>query len=569
MYHKNPEQDQIGKLLSWTIINSYFLHWTGGSTFELLDKAMKLLSEKNVDWNSLYSELKISKKYVPKDPTKISLSFDDLTPSFDLTWLGEFNLSTTKSKGHPFQNLIRCTIPRFYNLEDWRTGDTFEKLDFNQPTIHHIFPQSKFKAFQFETNMAEAFNLNENNSSFRSVVERWDKKISIIGQNVEKTLETSINEVSEQISEIEIFLKEATSNNSLAKKKRELASAKNRLEKYQKSLKNLNKESKESILKEVNNATEWWFQFGPDKKRLYDRVGNIAYLVGPTNSSLGSEWPEKSLERYMITYQERLLNYSLPVNEKKLLLRSNFDMFCENREGKLLSRVKNMLSQFNDGIFKAPITNAPEVDVFEKMLNDKTEQYIERKETMLFDVNLKKPAPKNNYLLSSIVRAAVSWANTAGGEVLIGVDDVGNVVGLERDFEILEEKYPTKTPDDKWHQILTEALEQTKPSFTFDIEYPEFEGKKCCRIIVKGDLNEVQQLSYIKVGEKKRKAYWERIPKGSREYVLTRDKQRVRRPPKGKLAESTNDEGIEFLSFDEYEWMRKENSKSQWNLAND
>ena len=568
MKHKNPNPAQIGKLLTWTIANSYFTHWTGGSTFDNLDKAIEILSENNVKWNDLYSEIKISKRPEVANFGKNNLEFIDLLPTEEWDWLGEANLSTKSAKGYPYQNLLRCTLPRFYNLQDWRTGDTFDQFEMNKPTIHHIFPQSRFEDTEFTNCLSKILTPDYGNISFSEIIEDSSNDIKKIGQSVKLALSGAKKDATKEIKRLEKWLKENTTGGSVAKNKRKIDAAKKRLEKYKKHLES-DFDNKESILETVKSAAEWWYLFGSDRNNLRNRVGNIAYLLGPTNSSLGSEWPHISIGRYILAHKERIEGYDIPTNNMKILKVEKYQEFCQNREKQLLSKIRKMLLAFNEGVFTEEKVKTPKIGILDIMKDDHAELKVERKETMLYDVNEAKATPKKkNYLLSTIVRAAVSWANMGGGDILIGVNDNGEVLGLERDFEILKERYPTDNPEDKFNAMLTENLGHTKPAMSYTIKYNNFKGKRYCWINVTGSIDEIQQLKFLKKGRKQRKAYWQRTSKGSEEYSLfsiDSEKIRVRRPGRGTPATSSDD-GIEILERDNYYWQRKKDSESEWNI---
>ena len=151
----------------------------------------------------------------------------------------------------------------------------------------------------------------------------------------------------------------------------------------------------------------------------------------------------------------------------------------------------------------------------------------------------------------------------------MGVADDGEVLGLERDFAILKERGYKSVDEqqDKWNQILQEGLEKTSPDFlsSLTVTYPRIGEKKCCLIDVEGHIREIRQDKYFKIGEKVRKAYWERTGKGCREFVLTKNKQRVMRPPKGQKA-TDQDEDKEYMEYQGYNWARELESKSEWEI---
>ena len=74
---------------------------------------------------------------------------------------------------------------------------------------------------------------------------------------------------------------------------------------------------------------------------------------------------------------------------------------------------------------------------------------LERKETVYFDIKqnkstwdiLKRGGKSIHYLQKAIVRAILSFANSGGGYVIVGVNDDEEQIGLKRDIEIVQNKY--------------------------------------------------------------------------------------------------------------------------------
>lgn len=78
----------------------------------------------------------------------------------------------------------------------------------------------------------------------------------------------------------------------------------------------------------------------------------------------------------------------------------------------------------------------PEDNHFEKIKQGENENQ-EFKETFQYDANHEKK-DKNKKLKEEVVKEIVGLANTQGGRVYIGVDDYAEVVGLQRDFDLLD-----------------------------------------------------------------------------------------------------------------------------------
>ena len=110
-----------------------------------------------------------------------------------------------------------------------------------------------------------------------------------------------------------------------------------------------------------------------------------------------------------------------------------------------------------------------------KGLENKT---LEFKSTLQWDVHQKK---KNKDLWHPVLRTIGGFMNSDGGTLLIGVDDDGNVLGLENDLKL------TKQSLDHFSQLLSNIISDylgAGYSRFMDFRYEEIEGKMICVVEV-------------------------------------------------------------------------------------
>jgi hypothetical protein len=72
-----------------------------------------------------------------------------------------------------------------------------------------------------------------------------------------------------------------------------------------------------------------------------------------------------------------------------------------------------------------------------KMLKAGESDKVELKSSARWDI---KKSEKNDILLQPIIKTVASFLNTSGGTVIIGVDDNGNILGLENDYLVSHNK---------------------------------------------------------------------------------------------------------------------------------
>jgi membrane protein YdbS with pleckstrin-like domain len=73
-------------------------------------------------------------------------------------------------------------------------------------------------------------------------------------------------------------------------------------------------------------------------------------------------------------------------------------------------------------------------DSIEKILADGEHEWLEFKSSFRWDLNQNKV---NKNIEKSVMKTIVAFMNSGGGQLLIGVDDFGNIVGLEPDYKSL------------------------------------------------------------------------------------------------------------------------------------
>ena len=84
------------------------------------------------------------------------------------------------------------------------------------------------------------------------------------------------------------------------------------------------------------------------------------------------------------------------------------------------------------------------------LIKDGENQFVEFKATLRWDLRQSKV---NKQLEFVIIKTIAGFMNTNGGKLLIGVDDNGNILGLNQDFETL------KKPDtDGFEQYLMQLI---------------------------------------------------------------------------------------------------------------
>jgi membrane protein YdbS with pleckstrin-like domain len=128
----------------------------------------------------------------------------------------------------------------------------------------------------------------------------------------------------------------------------------------------------------------------------------------------------------------------------------------------------------------------PDVKSAIKLIEEGESQYVEFKSSILWDYYQEK---MNKGLSIPIMKNVAGFLNTAGGTLLVGIDDDGNVLGLDADFAVMKKPNP-----DGFELIFNNAFSNMiGPEFRHFVQlsFPEIEGKSICLIAVQPSTNPV------------------------------------------------------------------------------
>jgi predicted HTH transcriptional regulator len=121
---------------------------------------------------------------------------------------------------------------------------------------------------------------------------------------------------------------------------------------------------------------------------------------------------------------------------------------------------------------------------------------LEFKSTLQWDVLQKQPSKA---LRKSCLKTITGFMNTDGGTLLIGVEDDGNIFGLEKDLSLLGGSL------DKFEQTLVNIIsDEIGPAFShyYKVRFDPVEGKLVCVV----EMDAVSEGVFVK-GEKGKEFY--------------------------------------------------------------
>ena len=530
--HQTPSDEDLGKLLLWYILSCYHKEWTGGSTDVKVDHTCASFSHENgVQWENLWEQMQMQSQVDKK--SEFSGTVSDLYPQISPGGFPGAQSGTTGKASGIIIQLLEKSLPFSLRMRDWFTGEQLWNMEQKQFSVHHIFPQSRFKMNRFirvlgELDLSYADLENETNhvllkNKLDEIYEEMDKEILEIQNEVDE-LKDEIDRLKEDIDALNDLDAESNSEEieRLGKRRSQMMNNKQKKGKKKTLLENENALYEQSITdfedddtnnsrtKALRGSCEFWFSYSNKRLFAMEHPANKISIKLKSNSSIGKNWPHNYLQS-LLAHENRISKQFMKLDDMSLFTPEKFPDFIKKRtkwQHQGLTKFLNSLFEGNWGDIQpeSPITD-------QELLTQEVEIGLERKETVYFDVArekstwkvLKSRGKPIHYLRADIVRAIISFGNSGGGHVLVGVADDGNIVGLERDIEVLQNKYTCSITEAK--EKITDAIsgEVRNSSQEFchssvDQKWILFEGKAILLIKIRGFSKVIKHRKYPKTG---------------------------------------------------------------------
>ena len=155
----------------------------------------------------------------------------------------------------------------------------------------------------------------------------------------------------------------------------------------------------------------------------------MAYLDWPDNAHISADdpltyWPAMTRRLDPDQLHRQIYWHALPVGWEQL----EYTTFLERRRTLLAQVVRDGFSTLWDDSAPEPAEGVIE------LLRVGESQTVEFKSTARWNLHARKPDKKMEHVITKTV---CGFLNAQGGKLLIGVDDDGNVVGLDSDLQTL------------------------------------------------------------------------------------------------------------------------------------
>lgn len=209
------------------------------------------------------------------------------------------------------------------------------------------------------------------------------------------------------------------------------------------------------------------------KYQLAQEITNRAILTQVANRSKSNMEPDA----YLSTINKKALELQSIPTSPGLWEMGNFELFLKERR-KLLA---NNLNEYLDNITEM---EAPEIDLsIEELIQEGESNHIEFKSSLRWSY---QEGSLNKKLEEVILKTIAAFNNTDGGSLLIGVNDSGEVLGLNNDYDSLN------GDKDKFELHLYNLIESEYDagygSQYIKVSFPSIDEEELCMIeITRGD----------------------------------------------------------------------------------
>ena len=206
-------------------------------------------------------------------------------------------------------------------------------------------------------------------------------------------------------------------------------------------------------------------------RKIVNEVANRAFLTAETNISISNRYPEEYLPEVESRYPGALAHQFIPM-DPALWKIDRYADFLEVRR----DNIARKLNEFMNGLVSEP-EPTKERSVAE-LIELGEGPNLEFKSTLQWDVVQNQ---RNNGLRDSVVKTVAAFLNSEGGTLIIGVEDSGEIYGLERDLDMLDNS------TDRFIQMLSSLVaDRIGPEFSrlVRIHFEDLSEKQVCVVDV-------------------------------------------------------------------------------------
>lgn len=213
---------------------------------------------------------------------------------------------------------------------------------------------------------------------------------------------------------------------------------------------------------------------GITERAVVNQIANRAFLTQKANLKIAAQEPVKYLPIVERDFPKALQQQSVPMDEN-LWAKSNYLAFVGQRRRMLARSMNAFLAKFGaDG------DGAGATVGVESLLGSQESQVLEFKSSLRWDYTLNRT---NRDLEQAVVKAVAGMLNADGGNLLLGVDDEGQVLGVSPDYESSQSIGGRDGFERHLRAVLRAAVGDATMAFV-GVTFHEIDGVDICQVRV-------------------------------------------------------------------------------------
>ncbi len=207
--------------------------------------------------------------------------------------------------------------------------------------------------------------------------------------------------------------------------------------------------------------------------KLAQELSNRALITKDANLKKSNKEPLTFLEGVEKEYPGALEKQFIPMN-KEFWTMDNFEKFLEKRRMIIAEAVNDFIKNFL-------VTKEVEVDEINisQLISYGEGPRLEFKSTFRWDI---RNSQTNKNLEKSVMKTIAAFLNTDGGQLVIGVEDNGEIYGLDSDYETLNKKN-TDGFENHFNMIFN-SLIGVQFRHNVELDFQKVEDKEVCLVTV-------------------------------------------------------------------------------------
>lgn len=167
-----------------------------------------------------------------------------------------------------------------------------------------------------------------------------------------------------------------------------------------------------------------------DKKKV-NEIANRAFITRDANFEILDKSPSVYLEKIEKQYPGALEKQFIP-SDKSLWGIEKYDDFLAKRRELIANEINNFLKALREDATK----EEKKID-WKEVISKGENNFVEFKSSLRWDYKENQVNKSLEYVVAKTISA---FLNAEGGKLFIGVDDEGNILGIEKDYSTLGKK---------------------------------------------------------------------------------------------------------------------------------